>query len=73
MALLDHSLPQCCGFARQTFATYSPGVSDGEPGLRKDHREIEIEKFITHRSWRRYMAQLKGPLREIKARSRQRT
>lgn len=34
-------------------------------------REIEIEKFITHRSWRKYTASLKGPPREVKAGYRQ--
>ena len=33
-------------------------MSDGQT---KDHRESEIEKFITHRSWRGCTACLKGP------------
>lgn len=28
--------------------------------------EIKIEKFITHRFWRRYQACLKGPRGEVK-------
>lgn len=27
----------------------------------KDHRESEIEKLISHRSWRRYTALQEGP------------
>ena len=38
----------------------------------KTTREIEIEKFITRRSCRKYTASLKGPPREAKAGYRQR-
>ena len=34
-------------------------------------RESEIEKFITHRSWRKYTACLQGLYREIKAECRE--
>lgn len=33
----------------------------------KDHRESEVEKLISHRSWRRYTALQEGP----RGRSRQ--
>lgn len=29
-------------------------------------RETEIEKFVTHRSWRKYQAFLMGPGRKVK-------
>ena len=32
----------------------------GEPWFNKRSQEIETEKFITHRSWRKFMAQLEG-------------
>lgn len=35
-------------------------------------REIEIEKYITHRSQRKYLACLKEPQREVKVECRQR-
>ena len=35
-------------------------------------REIKIEKFITHRSWRKYIACLKGLNEEIKAEYKER-
>lgn len=37
-------------------------------GVTKDHKGIEIEKFIIYRSWRRYVACLQGPQRAVKAR-----
>ena len=37
-------------------------------GVTKDHKGIEIEKFIIYRSWRRYVACLQGPQRDFKAR-----
>ena len=37
-------------------------------GVTKDHKGIEIEKFIIHRSRRRYVACLQGPQRDVKAR-----
>lgn len=27
----------------------------------KDHKGIEIEKFVSHRSWKKYMDTLRGP------------
>lgn len=36
-----------------------------------DHKEIEIEKFITHSSWEKYLVHLRGPHREVKARCKQ--
>lgn len=44
-------------------------MPDGEPQFRltKDHEKIEIEKFVTHRSWRRYVVHLEGPRWEVKA------
>lgn len=47
-------------------------MADGKPHSTKDQREIEIDKFITHRSWRKYTAGLKRPLEEVKGRYRQR-
>lgn len=41
-------------------------MPDGEPQFKKDHKGIEREKFITHQSWRKYMACLKLH-REVKA------
>lgn len=38
----------------------------------KTASKSEIEKFITHRFWRRYRAQFEGPRGEVKARCRQR-
>ena len=35
--------------------------------IQKTNREIEVEKFITHRSWRKYLTNLKGPRGEVKA------
>lgn len=29
-------------------------------GSAKDHKGIEIERFISHRSWRKYMDALRG-------------
>ena len=40
--------------------------------LTKDHKRAEIEKFVTHRSWRRCTAHLDGPHWEVKAEGRQR-
>ena len=37
-------------------------------GSTKDHKGIEIDKLITHRSWRRYIAHLEGPCGEVKER-----
>lgn len=37
----------------------------------KDPRENTIEKFITHRSWKKYVAYLEVPLREVKTGCRQ--
>lgn len=36
-------------------------------GSTKDCKRIKAEKFITHRSWRKYMASLGGPHSEVKA------
>ena len=42
---------------------------DGEPKFNQQEttRRIEIETFITHRSWRRYLAQFQGLHREVSA------
>ena len=45
---------------------------DGELWPAEDHREIEIEKFITHRSWREYTALLEGLHGEVKTGCRER-
>ena len=37
----------------------------------KTTRETEIEKFISHRSWRKFTACLKGPHGDVKAGCRQ--
>ena len=50
----------------------SPVLTDGEPGSTNDHKGIEIEKFIAHRSWRKYTAYVEGPHGEVKAGCRQR-
>lgn len=44
-------------------------MPDGEPQFRltKDLEKIEIKKFITHKSWRRYVVHLEGPHWEVKA------
>ena len=42
------------------------------PIQQKTTREIEIDKFITHRSWRKYTAGLEKSLEEVKGRCRQR-
>lgn len=34
----------------------------------KYHKRIEIEKFITHKSWKKYMASLERPHGEVKTR-----
>lgn len=49
-------------------------MSNGEPqfSLTKDRKGIEIEKFMTHKSWRRYVVHLEGPHWEVKAGYRQR-
>lgn len=44
---------------------------DVKPWFNKDPRENNIEKFITHRSWRRCMASLKGSHGEIREGCRQ--
>lgn len=36
-------------------------------GSTKTTRETEIEKFITHRSWRKYTVRLQGPHEEVRA------
>lgn len=36
-------------------------------GSNKDYKGFDIEKFITLRSWRKYMAKLVGPCRKVKA------
>lgn len=41
-------------------------------GQRQTTRDIEMEKLITHRSWRKSTARLKGPHGEVKAECRQR-
>lgn len=47
-------------------------MSDGEPWFNKrSKRQIEIEKFNTHRSWRKYGTCLEGPHEEVKAGYRQ--
>ena len=40
---------------------------DSEPCFNNSTRETKVEKFITHRSWRKYTAGLQGPYGEIKA------
>ena len=49
-------------------------MSDGEPqfSLTEDRKGIETEKFITHKSWRRYVMYLEGPHWDINAGCRQR-
>lgn len=42
-------------------------MSDGELKFNRSHQRIEIETFITHRSWRKYTANLEGPYREVRA------
>ena len=37
------------------------------PIQQKTTREIEIDKFITHRSWRKYMASPVGATEEVRA------
>ena len=39
-------------------------------GSTTDCQGIEIEKFVTHRSWRRSIAQLEGTHREVQAEGR---
>ena len=41
------------------------------PGSTKTTMENELEKFITHKSWRKLHSLLEGPLGEIKALYRQ--
>lgn len=38
----------------------------------KVHKGIEIEKFTAHGSWRKYIAYIKGPQKEVKAGCRRR-
>lgn len=44
------------------------GVPGGEPLSTTDPtRDIKMEKWITHRSWRKSVARLKGPHGEVSA------
>ena len=45
---------------------------NGELWSTEDHREIEIEMFITHMAWRKYPAYHEGLDGEFKAKCRQR-
>ena len=45
---------------------------DGEPWFNKDQKGIEIEKFITHWSCRKYPIHLEEPHGEIKTECRER-
>ena len=38
----------CCDFVKWAFVKYSPGCLVAEPQFKKDHKGIEIEKFIAH-------------------------
>lgn len=60
------SLSDCHEFVKLTHSI-EHRVSSGEPGLTTDHRKIEIEKVITHRSCRKDLACLKQPHEEVKA------
>lgn len=46
----------CHDFVNLTFAKKSPLGLDVSHSSTKDHKGIEIEQFVTHRSWRRYTA-----------------
>lgn len=35
-------------------------MPNGEPWSRTDHTEVEIQEFITHRSWRKYVSASRG-------------
>lgn len=50
----------CYDFVKLTFVKQSPGMLMNHSST-KDHKGIEIEKFISHRSQRIYMAHLQGP------------
>lgn len=61
-----------CDFVKSTFVKWGTGCQMVSPVQQKTRRETEIDKFITHRSWRKYTAGLEGPLGEVKGRCRQR-
>lgn len=58
-------------FIKLAFVKQSPGCQMVSCVQTQTTREIEIEKFITHRSWRKYTACLEGPPREVKTGYRQ--
>lgn len=48
-----YSKSYCCDFVKLTFIKLNPGASDGGLQFNRDHKRIEVEKLIIHRTWRR--------------------
>ena len=59
-------------FVKLTFVKWSTGSQTVSCDSTKDHREIEIEKLVIHRSSRIDTAPLKEPHLEVKTGHRQR-
>ena len=69
----NNSLPEALGtLGSQHLLRRTLSVGKGAEVQPQTLREIEIEKFMTHGSWRRSTAHLWGPHVEVKADRRQR-
>lgn len=57
----------CCDFAKLTLVKQSPECQMVNQCSTKDNKGIEIEEFVTHKSWRRHKTCLNGTQMEVKA------
>lgn len=69
---VDRVIACLCDFVKSTFVKWGSGCQMVSSIQQKTRRETEIDKFITHRSWRKYTAGLEGPLGEVKGGYRER-